>query len=252
MTLLSLQGLTAAGGEGAQGNALVDLHMVTDGGGFADDNAGAVVNEEVLSDGCAGVDVDTGDGMGMLRHDSGQHGNAHGVQNMGQTVDGDGVKTGIAVDDLIHTESSGVTFKESFHVGLGNGPDGRDFPEEGQTQFLGLFLGSGLFHGAQKHQTDLLVQVVHHIFDQHGQIVPGVVDPVGLFLGIAGIDDAQQLADHIDNDLLVGITFGSQFVNGTAVAVILQNGVHNAFDLGFNGSHRIFLLDVQNLPNSLS
>ena len=36
--------------------------MVTDGGGLADDDAGAVVDEEVLADGSAGVDVDAGDG----------------------------------------------------------------------------------------------------------------------------------------------------------------------------------------------
>ena len=82
--------------------------------------------------------------------------------------------------------------------------------------------------------------------------MPGVIDPVGLFLGIAGVDDPQQLANHIDDDLLIGITFGGQLVNGPAVAVILQNGVHNAFNLGFDGSHNRFLLASRNLALSLA
>ena len=51
MTLFSLQRLATAGGECAQGDALVDLYMVTDGGGFADNDTGAVVNEEIFADG---------------------------------------------------------------------------------------------------------------------------------------------------------------------------------------------------------
>ena len=51
MTFLAPETLTATGGKGAQGHALVDLHPVTDDGGFADDDAGAVVDEEILADG---------------------------------------------------------------------------------------------------------------------------------------------------------------------------------------------------------
>ena len=252
MTLLATETLTAAGGERAQGNALVDLHVIANSGGLTDDDAGTMVNEEILAHSGAGVDVDTGNGVGMLGHDSGQHGNPHGVQNVGQTVDSDGIQTGIAVDDLIHAESRGVALEEGFHVGLGNGTDRGDLPEELQAQFLGLFLGGALLHSTLEHQTDLLIQIVHHIFNEHGQIVPGVVDAVSLLLGIAGVNDPQQLADHIDDDLLIRITLGRQLVNGTAVTVVLQNGVHDAFDLGFNGSHNRFLLGLQNLFISLA
>ena len=110
VTLLALEALTATGGKGTQSNALVNLYMVANGGGFADDDTGAVVDEEVLADGSTGVDVEAGDGMGMLRHDSGQHGNAHGVQNVGQTINGDGKQTGNKAGQG-HFKKAGVSAK---------------------------------------------------------------------------------------------------------------------------------------------
>ena len=49
-------------GEGAraQGDALVQLDIMAQHGGLADDDAGAVVNAEALADGRAGVDVYAG------------------------------------------------------------------------------------------------------------------------------------------------------------------------------------------------
>lgn len=50
MALHASQTLTTAGGKRAQRDALVQLHMVTDGSGLADDDASAVIDEEVLAD----------------------------------------------------------------------------------------------------------------------------------------------------------------------------------------------------------
>ena len=252
MALFALQALASPGGEGTQRDTLVDLYMIADGGGLADDDTGAMVDEEVFADGGTGVDVDAGNGVRMLGHDPGQHGNTHGVKDMGQPVNGNGKQAGIAEDDLIYTEGGRVALKEGLHIGLGNSPDSGNLPEELNAQLLGLFLCSGFLHGALQHQADLLVQVIHYVLNQHRQIVPGIIDPVGLLLGVAGINDSQQLADHINDDLLVRIALGCQLVDGPAMAVILQNGVNNAFNLGFDGSHRKFLLNLHNLPNSLS
>lgn len=52
------QRLAGTRGQSAQRNALVDLHVVADRGGLADDDAGCMVDEEVLADRRAGVDVD--------------------------------------------------------------------------------------------------------------------------------------------------------------------------------------------------
>ena len=56
MTLFALQALAAPGGQCAQGHALVDLYMVADDGGLTHNDAGAVVNEEILADGGAGME----------------------------------------------------------------------------------------------------------------------------------------------------------------------------------------------------
>ena len=44
---------------GSERDALVKLYVVADYGGFTDDDACAVVDEEIASDGCARMDVDS-------------------------------------------------------------------------------------------------------------------------------------------------------------------------------------------------
>ena len=68
--LMAVQGVAFACRKGAQGDSLVDLHVVSDGRGRAHNDAGSVVDEEVFSDGGAGMDVDTGPRVGVFRHDS--------------------------------------------------------------------------------------------------------------------------------------------------------------------------------------
>ena len=171
------QALATPGGKAAQGDTLVDLHMAADDGGLADDDAGAVVDEEMVADGGAGVDVDTGDIMGMLRHNSGDHGHIQFIQHMSQPVHGNGVQAGIAIDDLVGIGGRRVAGKGSVHIGLRQRPD------------LGKPLHKGDAHTFRTlhHQGDLLIQMVHHILNEHGKIVLGIVDAIGFILGVAGI-----------------------------------------------------------------
>ena len=237
MALLAPEALSAPGGQGTQSDTLIDLHMVADDGGLTHNDAGAMVDEEVFADGGAGMDVDTGDGMGVLRHDPRQHRNAQIVQNVGQPVNGDGEQTRIAENDLIHAVGCRVAGIKGLHIGLGYGTDLGDIPEEGQADFLGLFGSCLLRHLGPQHNGNLLVQIVHHVLDEHGQVVPGVIDPVGLVPGRAGVDDPHQLADHINDDSLIRVLEQIHFVNISAVVVILQNAVDDAFNLLFNGGH---------------
>ena len=105
----------------------------------------------------------------------------------------------------------------------------------------GDFLGTpgSLFLPQPGPQDDgnLLVQVIHHILNEHGQIVPGVVDPVGFIPGEAGVDDPDQLADHINDHFLVRLLEGVQSVDSPAVAVVQQNAVHNTLNALLNGCH---------------
>ena len=213
--------------------------MVADDRGLAHHDAGAVVDEEVFADGGPGVDIDAGDAVGVLGHHSGQHGYPQGVEHMGQPVHRDGKQAGIAEDDLVGRVGGGVTVVKGFHVRLGNGPDTGDGPEEFQGNSLGLGFGLSFLHLPPQNDGDLLVQIIHHILDQHGQVVPGVVDAVALVPGVAGVGDAQELIDDVDDGILVGMDEGVQLVDGPLVPVILQNLIHDSFNLLLNGRHAI-------------
>ena len=73
MPLGSPQALAASGGKAAQGNALIDPHVAADDGCLSDDDAGAVVDEEMVANGGTGVDIDARQAMGIFRHNSGNH-----------------------------------------------------------------------------------------------------------------------------------------------------------------------------------
>ena len=75
--------------------------MVADDRRLADDDAGPVVDEEVFSDGRAGVDVDAGVVVGVLGHHPGDHGDLHAIEHVGDAVDKDGVEAGVGEDDLL-------------------------------------------------------------------------------------------------------------------------------------------------------
>ena len=55
----------------AQGDALVNEHVIAYFAGFADDDSHAVVDEEATADLCPGVDFDTGEGSRKLADDAG-------------------------------------------------------------------------------------------------------------------------------------------------------------------------------------
>ena len=95
---------------------MIDGAVVADLGGLADDDAGAVVDEEVLADGGAGVDVDAGETVGVLGHDARDEGHLQQVQLMCQAVDHDGVETGVGEDNFVGVERCRVAHKGGFHV----------------------------------------------------------------------------------------------------------------------------------------
>src|SRR5580704_12255866 len=56
--------------ERTQRDAMIERNVLADGGGFADDHAGAMIDEEGFADGGAGMDVDSGTAVGDFRHDA--------------------------------------------------------------------------------------------------------------------------------------------------------------------------------------
>ena len=71
MTLLARELLAASGGQSTDGHALIYLDVFTDDGGLADYYAGTMIYEEIFTDGSTRMDVDTGLGMCVFRHKSG-------------------------------------------------------------------------------------------------------------------------------------------------------------------------------------
>ena len=175
--------------------------------------------------------------MGVLRHDSGQQRHPHGVENVCQTVYGNGKHSGIAVDDFISAVGRRIPLVKGIHIGLDHGPQLRNGPEEIQADLLGLLGSRFLSQLLPENHGQLLVQVVHHVFNEHGNIVMGIVNAVVLIPGEAGIDNAHELSDHIDDHLLVRMGKGVHTVDASAVAVILQYDVDDFFRLLFHCSH---------------
>ncbi len=237
VALFAPQALAAPGGQGTQGHALVELDVVADDRGLAHHNAGAVVDEEILADGCPGVDINAGDAVGMLRHHARQHGHPQGIQHMRHAVNRNGEQAGVAEHDFIGAVGGGVAVVEGLHVRLAHRADFGDFPEKLQADLLRPLLRRVLVQLLPQHHGDLLVEVVHHVLNEHGEVIAGIVHPVAFIPGRAGVGDAQELMDDVRHRLLVRVDEGVELVDVPPVAVILQNAVYNALDLLFNGRH---------------
>src|SRR5690606_12296025 len=98
-----LQRAVLVGGKalGAQGDRLVDAHAFADDGGFADDYAGAVIDEEAAADLGAGVDVDTRLAVGQFGSYPGQEGQALAVQLVRDPMVDHGFHAGIAQQHFV-------------------------------------------------------------------------------------------------------------------------------------------------------
>ena len=54
--------------------------------------------------------------MGVFRHDTGKQGNLQGIKLVGKSVDGNGVKAGVAKKHLLAAFGGGVSFVKGFDV----------------------------------------------------------------------------------------------------------------------------------------
>ena len=93
--------LALARGGGAQGDTLVDLGMAANDRGLADDNAGAVVDEEVLPYLRAGADVDARDAVSVLAQQARDQRHLQLLQLVCHAVGEDGEEAGVANEDLL-------------------------------------------------------------------------------------------------------------------------------------------------------
>ena len=100
----------------AEGHPLIELNPVADLARFADHHAGAVINEEMIADLRAGVNVDSRVRMSVFGHDARNKGNAELPKNARDAVHDNRVEAGIAEDDLVRRLARGITFNRGLDV----------------------------------------------------------------------------------------------------------------------------------------
>ena len=173
--------------------------------------------------------------MSVFRHDPGDDGNLHFIQDMGHAVDGNGKQAGIGKDDFRLAFRCRIAFVNRLDICFDIFPDFGNCLEQGQCRLFGpLFhvinldvLGHPLvFQG----DGNLLAEIIGHIFDDDGQIVADVIEAVGLVFDISRINDPQQFGNDIDNDLFIRFIENVQFIDFPlpVVIVVRQDAVDNA------------------------
>ena len=110
--------------------------MRADGGGFADDHTGAVVDEEMRTDVGAGMDVDARALVPEFREHARQQRHLEGVEDVGEALERDGQDAGVGEDDLIRAPRGGIARVGGSHVGLHESPN---LGQGGQKLHGGLF-----------------------------------------------------------------------------------------------------------------
>jgi hypothetical protein len=103
-------------GGAAQGNALIEGDVVADLGGFADDDAHAVVDEEAPADPGPRVDLDAGHPAAEIGHQARQPLPAGRPQAVGQPMQPDGVQARITGEDLECVASRRITVEYALDI----------------------------------------------------------------------------------------------------------------------------------------
>lgn len=130
---------------GTEGDAVVEFDMVANAAGFADDDAGAVVDEEVGAETGSRMNINAGAAVGPFGHDTGEKGNSRTIEAVGGTLDGDGLDRGIGENDFLQAGRGGVAFVGGFEIALEQFAEGGQVGEEFRCKVEGTRLGAFAF-----------------------------------------------------------------------------------------------------------
>ena len=130
MAFGQIDGVRIGNAEGAERDTLVDFDVISDDGRFADDDAGAVVDEEGFADLRRGVDVNSRAVVHVFAHHARQNRHAARLQDMGQAVHGQCTQTGIGQDDFGVTLCGRVALVGGMEIGVDEFADFGEFVEE--------------------------------------------------------------------------------------------------------------------------
>ena len=224
-------------GERTERNPLVELHVAADFARLADHDAGAVVDEEVVADRGARMDVDAGARVGPLGHHARDERHLEPVQEVGQPVDGHRLQARVAEDHLVERAHGRVAVVGRLHVRGQHPAQFRDAFQElhrlGLPQRLEVALLAALRHGvwhgrgldtlrrggplgreavpqgAADLRGELVVQPVHEVAH-----VVGDVAEVQVFTApIPGVEDLLEILAGRDDRLVVGQRAVSEVVD---------------------------------------
>jgi hypothetical protein len=182
-----------------------------------------VIDEEMVPDGGAGVDIDPRLAVDPFGQHPRDQGNTQFVHDVRDAVDRDRFQSRIAEDHFIQTAARGVAVEGRLHV------QGQDLPQvgkllqhrNGDPLALGLEInvfdrvgplpGCLVAQRAGKLRGQLVVQAVDQVADVIGNV--SQVQP--LAPPIAGIHDLLEVFGRFDHHLVIGQRKMAQVVDGT-------------------------------------
>ena len=100
----------------AQGCALIESAVIADDGGFADDHAGAVVDEESLTDLRTGMDLNAGQKPSALAHKTGGEIMPAAMERVGQPIEHQRVEAGVEEQYLRAGACGGISLADGVDV----------------------------------------------------------------------------------------------------------------------------------------
>ena len=101
--------------------------MISNFGGFPDDRAGAVIDEEIGTDFRSRMQVHAGAAVGPFGHESGEQGDLLEIQFVGHSLDRHGFHARVGEDDFVLAQRGGISVERGFGIGL------EQFPDRGQS-----------------------------------------------------------------------------------------------------------------------
>ena len=123
---------------------MVDFDVAAEAGGFADDDPGAVVDEEVRANLGTGVDIGAGALVGVLGKHAREKRNAEAIELVGDALQRDREDARVGEDDFLDAARGGVAPIGGLHIGLHDVADFGETAKERHGQLVGAGLGGGV------------------------------------------------------------------------------------------------------------
>ena len=191
--------------ERAERHALIELDVIADDRCLADDDAGAVVDEEILADLRTGVDVDTCRAVGVLAHDARDERDLALIELVRHAVDEDRVQAGVGEDDFLLAAGGGIAVEVCGHVLHEHGLDLRQTAQEPVAHGARARAQLGLvLDRVGKRQVHLLAEVGVDLAEQELRKRLGRDVRHRAAREICREEHLLQILNDLDDDLAVG------------------------------------------------